>query len=381
MRREVSILGTRGVPAQYGGFETCAERVALDLVEKGWGVTVYCQASGGGPISEDFWRGVRRVHVPVSREGPLGAMLFDWKSTLHAAKEGRLVLTLGYNTGIFFAIYRLFGVPNVVNMDGIEWKREKWGPAATAWLYLNERAACILANHLISDHPAITPYLATRVRESKITTIAYGADEVASADISLIGRWQLSPHGYVLAVARAQRDNQVLEIVRAFSARPRGVKLVVVGDYDANGPRYQQEVVSAAGPEVIFSGPIYDAPVLSALRFYCRLHIHGHKVGGTNPSLLEAMASGNPVLAHENPYNRWVAGDGAAYFLDERTLDAQLGALLTDESALRKLSEAGRRRHGEMFTWEVVLSQYEELLGRWHPRSADGSDEIAQPPV
>jgi glycosyltransferase involved in cell wall biosynthesis len=153
-----------------------------------------------------------------------------------------------------------------------------------------------------------------------------------------------------------------------------------VGNYDVNGPSYQREVVAAAGPEVVFSGPIYDAPVLSALRFYCRLHIHGHQVGGTNPSLLEAMASGNPVLAHDNPYNRWVAGDGAVYFLDEQALDTQLGALLADESVRKRLSMAGRHRHAEMFTWKVVLSQYEELLDKWHPRSADGSYEIPQPP-
>jgi glycosyltransferase involved in cell wall biosynthesis len=252
-------------------------------------------------------------------------------------------------------------------MDGIEWKREKWGPVATAWLYANERAACLLADHLISDHPAITPYLATRVSLEKISTNAYGADPVESADPALIRQWGLVPGGYVLAVARAQRDNQMLEIVRAFSASPRGVRLVVVGEYRPDGPPFEREVHAAAGPDVIFAGPVYAAATLTSLRVHCAFHVHGHQVGGTNPSLLEAMAAGSPVLAHGNQYSRWVAGDGAWYFDGETDLEVKITALLADPSARRVLSARGRARHAEAFTWGGVLEQYERLLEAWLP--------------
>ena len=177
----VRILGTRGIPAAHGGFETFAEELGLYLVARGWKVVVYCQEDHAGEIFEDQWRGIDRVRIPVAATGPKGTILFDWLATVHAAKHGDLCLTLGYNTGAFCALLRLKGVPNLINMDGIEWKRAKWGPAAKTWFWLNERAACWLGNHLIADHPQIKVHLETRVRSAKITTIPYGAAAVTEA--------------------------------------------------------------------------------------------------------------------------------------------------------------------------------------------------------
>ena len=179
--KTLRILGTRGVPAAHGGFETFAEHLALFLVEHGWRVIVYCQDDTSGPIFEDVWRGVERVHIPVTQEGPKGTIIFDWKATVHAAKFGDLCLTLGYNTAVFCTIFRLKDIPNIINMDGIEWQRGKWGSVARAWFYINDWLGCWLGNHLIADHPLIGEHLQTRVSSKKITVIPYGADEVTSA--------------------------------------------------------------------------------------------------------------------------------------------------------------------------------------------------------
>ncbi|GMA92783.1 DUF1972 domain-containing protein [Homoserinibacter gongjuensis] len=179
------ILGTHGVPAGYGGFETAAENVALHLVEHGWRVIVYCQEQGEGPITTDVWRGIERVRIPVAREGWLGTAEFDRRSIRHAVATGEPCLTFGYNTAIFNLAQRRRGIPNVINMDGIEWSRARWGPLRQAILYANERIACWVGDALIADHPEIERYLSRKARREKITTITYGAHRVAAAPSSL----------------------------------------------------------------------------------------------------------------------------------------------------------------------------------------------------
>jgi glycosyltransferase involved in cell wall biosynthesis len=361
---KIAILGTRGIPAKHGGFETFAERLALYLVARGWQVTVHCPALGASEERESEWRGIRLLHLPVQRDDAVGTILFDWKSTLKATSEGGSVLNLGYGTAVFGFLYRLRGIYNVINMDGIEWRREKWSLPARSWLYLNERVACLLANHLIADHPEIKTHLATRVRAEKIAMIPYGADPVLDADPGLIQPYQLTPNGYALVVARPDPDNSILEIVRAFSAKKRGHKLVILGNYRDSVP-YQKEVLAAASSEVVFAGGIYDKEIVEALRFHAKLYIHGHKVGGTNPSLVEALAAGSPVLAHDNHFNREVAGPGAHYFRDERHCAEELDALLGEGRDLEPMRQNSRRRHGEKYTWEMILGAYEELLAQW----------------
>lgn len=363
-KKNLRILGIRGIPAAHGGFETFAERLALYLVAKGWSVTVYCQERGAGSIYEDSWQGARRVHIPVSKDGAAGTVVFDWLSVRHAAKESGLALTLGYNTAIFCALLRVKGHRNLINMDGIEWKRAKWSALERAWLFINERLGCWLGNHLIADHPAIAQHLATRVNASKITMIPYGADPVKAADPGLLKLYGLEPGSFALVVARPEPENSILEIVSAFSAKPRGIKLALLGRYDAAND-YHRRVMAAASDEVLFLGPIYEKARVEALRFYTRLYVHGHQVGGTNPSLVEALGAGSPVLAHDNPYNRWVAGQGAHYFRDEAECVVCFAHLLEDRTALALMSDASRTRHQEAFTWPIVLEKYEHLLARW----------------
>lgn len=359
---KIRILGTRGVPALHGGFETFAERLALYLVDRGWEVTVYCQEEGDGPIREDRWSGVRRVFVFSRFSGALGTVVFDWRSVRHAAQEDGLVLTLGYNTAAFCVRYRQRGLVNLINMDGIEWKRQKWRALERAWLYLNDWLGCLLGNHLIADHPEIARHLQTRVPADKITMIPYGADKVTAADAALLGEYALQPDQYAIVIARPEPENSILEIVEAFSRKPRGLKLALLGRYDPETTPYHRRVLDAASDEVMFLGPIYEKAKVDALRKFALLYIHGHSVGGTNPSLVEALGAGLPVLAHDNAFNRWVAGEEARYFSSTDSCAALFDALLSDSSLLSLMGAASSRRHLERFTWEQVLGDYESLF-------------------
>lgn len=363
------ILGTRGVPAAHGGFETFAEYLALYLVKHGWRVVVYCQEEGSGPVFEDTWEGVERVRIPVAAEGPKGTIAFDWKATSHAARFHDLCLTLGYNTAVFCGLLRLKGIPNLINMDGIEWSRAKWGKLAKTWFWMNDWAGCWLGNHLVADHPQIKAHLSTRVKASKVTTIPYGAEPVVNADPAPLAALALEPGRFLTLIARAEPENSILEAVGGFSSRRRGVQLVVLGKYDGANA-YHRAVKAAAGDEVRFVGAIYDKTVLRALRGHSLAYVHGHQVGGTNPSLVEALGAGNAVIAHDNRFNRWVAGEGARFFADASSFDALLSRLLADPAELGAMRAASRARFEAAFRWDDVLAQYEHLLATYVPGCA-----------
>lgn len=368
--KKLRILGIRGIPAAHGGFETFAEYLALYLAARGWEITVYCQEDGKGPVVRDDFGDIRRVRIPVSQGGPLGTIVFDWKSTLHASRSGELCLTLGYNTAVFCGWLRLRGVPNVINMDGIEWKRAKWGRVAKAWFWLNDWFGCWLGNHLIGDHPEMKVHLATRTRADKITMIPYGAERIDHAPLDPIRSLGLQPGRYFTVIARPEPENSLLEIVRGFSRRQRGMTLAVLGRYEPDHP-YHRAVLDAASDEVRFLGPIYDKHVLNSLRLHCAAYVHGHQVGGTNPSLVEALGAGNAVIARDNRFNRWVAGDAAVYFKDEAECARRFDEWQAEgfEARAAAMRQASRQRHAEAFTWKHILQQYEHLLRRFRPEA------------
>lgn len=363
--KHLIILGIRGVPAAHGGFESFAERLAPFMVESGWKVTVYCQGSETGKRHEDTWEGCRRIHIPVRGDGAVSTVEFDVKSTLDAVKHKAVLLTLGYNTGFLSAYVRLRGRLNLINMDGIEWRRAKYSWPLKLYLLINERFAAASGNRLIADHPEIARHHAKHADPDKITMIPYGSDEVASAEESLLTPFGLERDRFFTVIARPEPENSMLEIVRAFSRKKRDAKLVVLGNYTKDHP-YQAKVLAAASDEVIFAGAIYDKAMLSALRLYGRAYVHGHQVGGTNPSLVEALGAGNAVIAHANRFNSWVADDAGLYFPDEDGCEAQIEALLASDQMLANMRKAAKDRWRKEFTWPKILNEYRELLERSH---------------
>ena len=360
-RPTLRILGIRGIPAAHGGFETFAERLAPYLVSRGWRVIVYCQQLGRGEATSDTWEGIERVHIPVPRDGALGTMHFDLLSTLHARRSPGLCLTLGYNTAFLWPLLRTRGVLNVANMDGIEWRRGKWSRPVKAWFWLNDWFGCWTAHHLVADHPEIRKLLMTRVREDKITQIAYGADRIRDVPPDALAPLGLESGRFMTLIARAEPENSVLECVQGFSRRRRGIKLAVLGKY-AEDNEYHRRVKACAGDEVVFVGPLYDKASVQALRAHCMAYLHGHQVGGTNPSLVEALGSGNPVIAHDNVFNRWVTDERAAYFTNADEADDVITRVVQDPVLRTQLSRDAVSVFESRFAWEKILGSYEATL-------------------
>lgn len=359
----VSILGTRGIPRKHGGFETFAEDLSLFLTSRGHDVTVYCQAGESEQAGEDRWRDVRRILIP-SRNTPLGTVLFDLAAVWHSFWEGGTILTLGYNTGVFNFLYKLRRLPNVMNMDGLEWKRKKWSRLQRLWLWFNERAGAKAATHLVADHPEIGQHLHRHTSPKKITVIPYGATRVTSARVEEIQKFGLEPKSYYLVIARPEPENSVLEVVQAFSQPTCKSTLVVLGSYDIEHNEYHRQVVNAASSNVVFLGPIYERNVVESIRFHAKAYIHGHTVGGTNPSLVESLATGNAIIAHDNRFNAWVAGESGRYFRGADDLGEILDTLESEPNRLLAMEAGSRKRHYQVFMQDTILLAYEQLLLR-----------------
>ena len=357
---QVHLIGVRGMPNRYGGFERLVEVLAPHLASQGHEVSVYCEG-GASPPPDDIWQGARRRFVRVDAQGARATLQYDRRS-FDQVPPGAVALIFGYGSAIYQWRLRRLGIRHAVNMDGLEWQRQKWGPAARLWLRLNERIAAQLADELVADHPSIQADLQRRLGV-RSTMIAYGVDlPSAQADAPPPALPAgLSDQGYLLVIARPEPENQIHVLLDAYTRSGAAWPLVVVGQFDANayGRRLREQ-----HPEVRFIGPLYDPQALDRLRRHCLLYLHGHSVGGTNPSLIEAMAAGAPVVAHDNPFNRWVLGDAGGWYFSQAS---DLSALLRDppdtvqrQHAVAAAAQACRER----FLWPTILTAYDRLVER-----------------
>lgn len=358
---QLNILGIRGIPGAHGGFETFAERLAPWLADRGWDVTVYCQGDVRPDADlhtprEDNWRGIKRITFDTRNDDAKGTMEFDFACVRDVLTRPGIDLVLGYNTAIFNMRERFAGRRVIMNMDGIEWKRQKWSFPAKMWLLANEVLGYHLANVAIADHPEIARHL-RRLLFKKPVMIPYGSDIIADAPTAPLDDMGIAPNDYYVAIGRIEPENSLLQIVRSFASRPRPTKLVVLGKHDSDNA-YHRAVIEAAQNRVIFPGPIYDQDRLRSLRFHARAYVHGHQVGGTNPSLVEALGAGNAIIAHDNRFNRWTAGTNQFFFANEDALTSLWNRLDVDDEDLMVARSEARTRHARDFLWENVLEQY-----------------------
>ncbi|MEJ1998154.1 MAG: DUF1972 domain-containing protein [Maritimibacter sp.] len=362
--RHVNILGTRGIPAAHGGFETFAAKLAPYLVAQGWTVNVYCQDDDGRHTDgqRDIWNGINRIFFHASRHGPVGTMEFDLKCARHVTGEPGIDLVLGYNTAVFNLPQRLRGRRVLMNMDGIEWKRSKWGFGPKAWFFLNELIGANLAHVPIADHPEIARHVSRRCFKRPVM-IPYGSDLVEGADPGLLAPFGITPNQYFVSIARIEPENSILELVQGASRIGGTIKTVVLGKLDEQNA-YHNQVRAAASDAVIFPGAIYDQTIVKALRFHALAYLHGHQVGGTNPSLVEALGAGNAVLAHDNRFNRWTAGPEQFYFDSADAVADRMAEISTDPERRSRAKQAAIARHAESFRWDQILSAYEAVLAR-----------------
>lgn len=358
----LAILGTRGIPARYGGFETFTEELALRLIAKEYSVTVYCERidTNDQPSS---WRGINLIYLPIPSCGPLTTILFDLSCLWHARKRFDVVYMLGYGAAPFCFIPRLWGSKVWLNVDGIEWARSKWGWFARQYFKLMECFSMWTPNRVIADAAAIRDHLWRRQRRRPLcSVIPYGAQVVTvPPNTSLLDEWTLTPNDYYLVVCRLEPENHIYEIIQGFSRSTSRKQLVIVGNHQS-GTAYVNALKRIVDTRIRFIGTVFDKAKLQALRYHAWAYCHGHSVGGTNPSLLEALGCANAVLAHDNPFNREVAGESAGYFAnteDFRSLIERFDSGVFDREAMRLVALA---RIEECYTWEHIISVYLDLL-------------------
>ncbi len=355
---KLAILGSRGIPAKYGAFEVAAERVGKGLVEKGWEVTVYCPHDQA--YRDNLYEGMTLRYVWHPRGG-VGSLLYDGLSLLLASAGGfDAILMFGYGAGPLFVIPRLLGVPIVVNTDGLEWKRSKWSWPVKLYFRLAEHATARIANRLISDAHGIRRYYKEKYGVDS-EYIAYGTElpDVPKFDVRQFG---VEPGRYYIVVMRLEPENSILEIVRGFLASRSSRMLILVGP---STPFFESMVRPLLDGQnrVRYLGPIYERDRVFALRQNAFAYLHGHTVGGTNPSLLEALASESFVIAKDVEFNREVVGELGRYFDSAQDLTRVLHDVeLVEPSAIKAAGRAGRAVIEKAFQWQHIIDAYERVV-------------------
>lgn len=357
------MIGTRGVPAAYGGFETAVEEVGKRLVERGHDVTVYTR---GSEHREREYLGMRVVHLPALRQKQLETLSHSGLSTLHAATRKAPDAAFVFNAANspFLPLLRGRGIPVALHMDGLEWKRSKWGARGKAYYRWAEEFGVRWADALIADAPGIADYYDA---EFGVPTelIRYGAPLLESAPVDGVRALGLESDGYHLVVARFEPENHVLDIVAGYRASAATKPLVVVGSapYAAE---YTQRIHELADGDsrIRLLGGVYDQDLLDALYFHAHTYVHGHSVGGTNPSLLRAMGAGTAVIAYDVNFNRETLDDEGWFFADAEGAQRHFSRLERDSSRVASLADAVRTRAAVHFRWDDVAAAYEELAQR-----------------
>lgn len=358
----IAILGTRGIPAQYGGFETFTEQLAVRLARKEASVTVYCVSDRTN--RPESYKGIKLVYLSNPRLGPLTTILFDLRCLWHARKGFDVVYMLGYGASVFCFIPRLWKTTVWINMDGIEWARAKWGCIARAYFKIMEAIAMRTADRVIADAESIKDLLYRRHRVSTpCSVIPYGATVVEETPTTVfLDDCGLQKNNYYLIVCRLEPENHIREILSGYIASKSRFPLVVIGDHRIS-TEYAKQLLTIHDSRIRFLGTLYDQGRLLALRYHCRAYFHGHSVGGTNPSLLEALGCGNIVIAHDNLFNREVAQDAAFYFQDQGVIPHYLEKIGSmDDQHLLERHKRSKQRIRDHYTWGSIAERYMTIL-------------------
>lgn len=359
----IAMIGTRGVPARYGGFETCVEEVGSRLAAMGHHVTVYCRASDDGPRPAEHL-GMDLVHLPALRRKSLETLSHTALSVRHARRErpDAAFVFNAANAPLVPAL-RTRGIPVATHVDGLEWKRDKWRGLGAAYYRVAEWLSVRWSNCLIADSLGIQDYYLDRFGIGS-EYIAYGAPILAETELDRLAELDLAPAQYHLVVARFEPENNVHLAVEGYLASAARYPLVVVGSAPyADAYRARLDAIAADSPRVRFLGSVWDQQQLDQLYAGALTYIHGHSVGGTNPSLLRAMGAGAPTSAFDVVFNREVLGEFGRYFTDADRLAALCDEAETDPGAA---AVRGRKQIDTLdrYNWDAVADAYHELAQR-----------------
>lgn len=356
----IAILGTRGIPNHYGGFEQYAELLATYLVKQGWDVTVY--NSSEHPYKEKEYNGVRIKHIqdPESKWGTIGQFAYDLGCIKDARKEKYdLVYQLGYTSSAIFNFLFPKATTIVTNMDGLEWKRTKYSKAVQRFLKYSEKLVVRKSDFLIADSLPIQTYLEDKYNVAPFFS-AYTATIPKEYDTDTLNCLNILPNGYDLLIARMEPENNIKNIIQGYLQSNVDRTLVIVGRI--SGSYGQSLYKKYNSTKIKFADAIYDKNILDTLRHYAQLYFHGHSVGGTNPSLLEAMACSCNIVAHDNQFNRGVLDEDALYFKDPKSLAAIIDAAKPSRVATKNNLD----KIANFYSEDYVFSQLKDKLYEWH---------------
>lgn len=357
-----ALIGARGYPSYYGGFETLIRRLAPYLVSKGHEVTVYGRTSRRNSSSLDVG-GVHVRNVPVVDSKSLSTITYGFTATREATKAGfDAALVLNVALGYYLKRLGNAGIPTVVNVDGLEWQRAKWGRVGKAVFrggaLLTERHA----QELVIDSEALRKYWDGR-RSRRARFIPYGADVVTLRDASLLRQANLPESGYVLVVARLVPENNVDLLLDAVELLPRRPTVIVVGGANYGHATTERIGELSRNGQVVWLGHVSDQALLEALWAHAGVYWHGHSVGGTNPALLQALGAGAPTVALDTPFNREVIPYGSHLVEhDALGIARRIATILADPTLAKHLGRIGQERVKNSYSWSSVCGQYEELL-------------------
>lgn len=367
---KIAFVSTRGIPNNYGGFEQFAEYISVGLAERGHEVTVY--SPHYHPYQKNEYKGVRIKHIyspELWMGSSVGSFFYDYSCLKDALKKEDfdIIYEAGY-TSIIPAYIR-FNVKSIkrplftTNMDGLEYKRTKFNPLVRKFIFWEEKMAVKHSHFLIADNMGIHDYYKEKYgRESKF--LAYGANIYDNYDASLLKEWNLVPNEYYLLVARIEPENNLYMAIEGYKASKEYGRrpLIIVGK--TNTP-YGKQLVKQYGddPHIRFVGGIYDFDKLNSVRHFSFAYFHGHSVGGTNPSLLEAMASDCFILAHDNQFNKAVLGENAVYYGSPQVVTMLLDtidniAMLHKEEYIKNNLEVIRKE----YSWEKLVDEHEKYF-------------------
>ncbi len=357
----IALVGTRGVPARYGGFETCVEEVGTRLVTRGHAVTVYCRTRTGEPAPGTY-RGMTLVHLPALRRRSLETLSHSGLSVAHLARH-RTDAAVVFNSANapWLPVLRSAGIPVATHVDGLEWRRAKWGAVGRRYYRLAERLAVRWSDALIADAGGIHDYY-REAHGVDTDLIAYGAPATLGATAERIARLGLASDGYHLVVARFEPENQVDVIVSGYRRSNAALPLVVVGSAPY-ADEYTRRVHGLADDRVRFLGAVWDQDLLDELYANAFSYLHGHSVGGTNPSLLRALGAGTATTAFDVVFNREVLADAGQYFTTATDLAAAIESTEADVTLTHQRAALAARR-AALYDWDDVTSRYEALLER-----------------
>lgn len=357
---KLAILGTRGVPNFHGGFEQFAEYFSVHMAKQGHEVYVY--NSHTHPYQEKKFEGVHILHQndPENRLGTFGQFLYDFNCIVDARSRGfDVILQLGYTSSSIWGKILPKQSIIVTNMDGLEWKRSKYSKPVQKFLKFAERLAVNSSDFLVSDSIGIQDYIKEKYAcDSEF--IAYGANIFDNPDKSILQHYNLNEYDYNMLIARLEPENNIEVILDGVALSKNINPFIVIGKHETKYGEYLKQKFKNV-ERIQFLGGIYNHNHLDNLRYFSNLYFHGHSVGGTNPSLLEAMASNAFIIANENVFNKSVLGEDALYFKNANDVSK---ALDLNKKEYLKFTNANRDKVASLYSWNLINKKYEQYLSK-----------------